>query len=336
MRRQGASRPIEERAFHRWLAGHLQGGGRGRLPLGDDVAALPLGGRRVALLTTDALSEGTHFLAASPPGLIGRAVAAVNLSDLAAKGGAPVAGLLDLLLPRGTPARWAEEVVDGADRMGRQFGAPVVGGDTKPAAGRSVVGTYLGYGRADRLAPRHGARPGDQVVVTGTVGRGGQAAQALADDGPGPRTLGGLLDVRPRVAEGQRLVRWARAMTDTSDGLAAATHLLAAASRVRLVIDPTRIPWDARLTQRLPPGPARQRVGFYGGDYELCATLPPRHVASARRALARLGCPLTPVGVVARGRGAVLHEGAGRPRPMPPPGWDPFRPRPPVAGNEAV
>ncbi len=329
MSRRARARPITERPFHRWLAAHLPPGRASRLPVGDDVAALPLGGKRVLLLTTDALSEGTHFRRASDPEAIGRACAAVSLSDLASKGGRPLAGVLDLLLPPGTPQRWAEAVVRGAERMGRRFGAPLVGGDTKAAAGRSVVGTYLGLGHADRLAPRHGAQPGDWVVVTGAVGAGGLAALALGSRRPARAELDALLTVRPRVAEGQRLVRFAHAMTDTSDGLAAAATLVAEASRRRLLIDEDWIPWDRGLTRRLGRGPRRTTVGLYGGDYELFATLPRAAVPLARRALAAIDCPLTAVGIVLAGRGAWLRSESAPLRPMPDAGWDPFRLRPP-------
>lgn len=319
--------PIDEPTFHRWLARRLRGAPGGLLPVGDDVAALPLSGRRVALLTTDALSEGTHFKRESDPEAIGRAAAAVSLSDLASKGGEPVAGLLDLLVPPGTPARWAEGVVRGAEAMGRRYGAPLVGGDTKPARGRSVVGTYLGFGRRDRLAPRHGARPGDWLVVTGAVGSGGAAALGLRASRVGSEALNRLLDIRPRVAEGRALVRWAHAMTDTSDGLAAAAHLVSEASGCRLLIEADWIPWDSRLTET--PATDRAAVGFYGGDYELFAALPRATVAAARRALRALGTDLTVVGIALRGRGALWRQPGKRPRPLPPAGWDPFHAHPP-------
>jgi thiamine-monophosphate kinase len=326
MTRRDAAGPLMERPFHRWLARRLAAGPRGLLPVGDDVAALPLRGRAVVLLTTDALSEGTHFRRGSDPRAIGRAVAAVSLSDLAAKGGTPVAGLLDLLVPSGTPRRWAEAVVEGADEMGRRFGAPLVGGDTKPAAGRVVVGTFLGRGRADRLAPRSGARPGDVVAVTGQVGAGGWQARQLAARPASRAALAGLLGVAPRVAEGRRLVRWARAMTDTSDGVAEAARLVAAASGCRIVVEEAQLPWDPALAREIPAGPRRRSVAFYGGDYELFLTVPPSAVPPARRALASLGCPLTVVGSVRPGRGATLRGVDGRLVPMPPSGWDPFAP----------
>jgi thiamine-monophosphate kinase len=98
---------FSERGFHAWLARTLGPTPLNVLPMGDDTSATPIGGGRVALLTTDALSEGTHFLSASPPRAIGRAAAGASLSDIAAKGGRPVALLLDLLLPPAAPERWA-------------------------------------------------------------------------------------------------------------------------------------------------------------------------------------------------------------------------------------
>ena len=146
-------------------------------------------GRGVSSLTTDALSEGTHFEARSPPEWIGRAAVSASLSDLASKGGRPVAILLDILLPPRTPPGWAKAVVRGAERTAAAAGRHVVGGDTKSAASRSVVGTAIGAATSARISRRDGARPGDVVVVTGTVGRGGIRALARRSGRPG--TLAG-------------------------------------------------------------------------------------------------------------------------------------------------
>lgn len=320
-----AERPgFSEREFHRWLAGHLSAGRTGPLPIGDDTAALPLGGGRLALLTTDALVEGTHFLAGSPPRSVGRAAAEVSLSDLAAKGGRPVAFLLDLLIPPWTPARWAREVALGAEAALARHGAHLVGGDTKASDRPAVVGTLFGVGRSAALAPRSGARPGDLLVVTGRVGEGGLAAERLERFGPTPAVLQGLLDVRARVREGPSVARAAHAVVDTSDGLAEGARLLAEASRAKVVVDWERLPLAPGLLRTAAPRPALVGRAFFGGDYELLAALPARRLGGLRRALARTGCPLTVVGAVERGRGAVLRTARGV-RPMPAPGWDPFR-----------
>jgi thiamine-monophosphate kinase len=170
--RSGAG-PVHERAFHEWLARTLPAGRSGLLPLGDDAAALRPPPGRVAVVSTDTLVEGTHFLPGSPPERIGAASAGVSLSDLAAKGARPDAILLALVLPVGTHRSWAEAVVRGAERFGARFDAHVVGGDTKPGPVRTVVSTVVGWGDPAHLAPRSGARPGDLLVTTGEVGRGG-------------------------------------------------------------------------------------------------------------------------------------------------------------------
>lgn len=328
--RGSGSRPaFPERRFHRWLAAFLPPGSTGQLPMGDDVAALKVDGRRSLLLTTDALSEGTHFLRASPPQRIGRAAIHASLSDLASKGGVPLAALLDLLLPPRSPEAWARRVVQGAEAASRSHGFHVVGGDTKPAAGRSVVGTVVGWG-GPRLAPRSGARPGDLLITTGTVGRGGARACRWARSAPSDSgVLAELLEIEPRVTEGQWLVGIGHAMLDTSDGLAEAGRLLGEASGVRIVLEPDRIPYDPLLL-RLDLTPRRQEeVAFFGGDYELLAAVPPRawELASRRPANA---APFSIVGRVERGRGVVVVRD-GRRRDLRSRGWDPFRrtrPRP--------
>jgi len=316
--------PIREREFHAWLARNLPAGRRGLLPLGDDAAALrpPVGS--VAVLTTDSLVEGTHFLPGSPPGRVGSAAVAVSLSDLAAKGARPSAVLLAVIVPPGTPRVWAQALAAGAERTAARFGASLVGGDTKPGPVRTVVSSALGWGRPSRLAPRSGAHEGDLLVTTGVVGRGGVAAARLPTHGqPTTSALAALLDVRPRVREGQVLARWAHAMLDTSDGLAEATRLLAEASRVRVVVEEHRLPFAPGLA-RLARSPAgRRTLAFFGGDYELLATLKPSDLRRAGTAVRGVGGRLARIGRVERGAGAWLVTARGL-TPMPGPGWVPF------------
>jgi thiamine-monophosphate kinase len=316
--------PIREREFHAWLVAHLRAGRRGLLPLGDDAAALRSPRGRVAVLTTDSLVEGTHFLPGSPAERIGSAAVAVSLSDLAAKGARPAAILLAIIVPPGTPRRWAQALAAGAERTATRYGASLVGGDTKPGPVRTVVSSALGWGRVDRLAPRSGARVGDLLVTTGVVGRGGVAAARLASRGPPTaRALAGLLDVRPRVREGRELVRWAHAMLDTSDGLAEATRLLSEASRVRVVVEEPRLPFAPGLARLARSVVGRRALAFFGGDYELLASVRPSDVPRARAAVRRAGGNLTRIGRVERGANAWLATATGL-VPMPAPGWVPF------------
>ncbi len=322
---RGAGPPIDERSFHAWLSRTLPAGRGGLLPLGDDAAAVRGPRGAAAVLTTDALVEGTHFLADSPPERIGRAAAAVSASDAAAKGAAPAALLIALLLPPGSPRAWAEAVTRGAERGARDAGAELVGGDTKPAPIRAVVSSLLAWAPPRRLAPRTGARPGDLLVTTGTVGRGGAAAYRLARAGAGTArraALGAMLDVRPRVREGRRLAGRARAMLDTSDGIADAARLLAAASRVAVVVEREALPVDPAAAAL--PGAAREAALVFGGDYELLAAVPAASLDAATRAVRAAGGRLTRIGRVERGAGAWLETAGTDRRPMPPGGWRPF------------
>ncbi|MGI0054904.1 MAG: thiamine-phosphate kinase [Thermoplasmata archaeon] len=321
-RRRPKDRTFSERDFHAWLAEHLAAGREGPLPLGDDAAAVPSPRGRVAVLTTDSLVEGTHFLPGSPPALVGRAAVAVSLSDLAAKGAEPVGVLLTLLLPRRTSARWAHAVTRGAEATARRYGAKIIGGDTKPSTHRAVVSTMIGWGRARYLAPRHRARPGDALYLTGSVGRGGAAwARLRATRGGSPtnKTLRALLDVRPRVREGIALAPRAHAMLDTSDGLAESARLLARSSRVRVVLEAETIPWDRALGPPRPKARAWRSIAFFGGDYELLLAASPHEQR-------RIGRYAHRVGRVERGGGAVL-ELEGRTIRLPPGGWQPFAAR---------
>jgi len=321
-------RPIREREFHAWLARVLPAGRRGLLPMGDDAAALRPPRGTVAVVSTDSLVEGLHFLPGSPPRAIGHAAAAVSLSDVAAKGAVPGAIVLGLVLPPTTPRRWAQEVVRGAEAEAARCGAHVVGGDTKPGAVRSVGSTVVGWARPDRLAPRSGARPGDRLVTTGSVGRGGLAFERFrVGSRPRARALRELLEVRPRVREGRALAPFAHAMMDTSDGLAESCRLMAAASRVRLEVEEAALPLAAGLAALARSPDRRRAIAFFGGDYELLAAVPADRLDRAVRAVARAGGRLHWIGTVAAGRGAMLRTGRHT-IPMPAPGWDPFgRPR---------
>lgn len=318
------SATFSERRFHAWAAAFLPAGRRGALPVGDDAAAVRVPTGTVAVLTTDAFVEGVHFYRESPARSVGEAVAAASLSDLASKGATPVALLIDLLIPPRTPVRWARAVTLGAEAMMARFGGHLVGGDTKPSREPIVVGTALGVADARRLSPRSGARAGDVLVVTGVVGRGGAAAGSVRSGGsPSEAAMREMLDIRPRVREGACLARHAHAMLDTSDGLAESAWLLALASGVKAVLDARAIPLVGHGRRKTTPTPGDWQAAFYGGDYELLAAIPPGRVAGLTRELRRMGTPLTSVGHVARGRGAVL-EGDGSPRPLPRAGWDPF------------
>ncbi|MGA7846981.1 MAG: hypothetical protein WCB18_07850, partial [Thermoplasmata archaeon] len=211
------------------------------------------------------------------------------------------------------PIGWARSVLLGAERMAARFGCHVVGGDTKPSPTRTVVGVSVGWAGRASLPTRRGARPGDAVVTTGAVGFGGAYRRDPVRS----------LQFLPRIPEGLVLGPVAHAMTDTSDGVADSAHLIAKDSRRKVVLVAEKLPLHHRLRPRGAPTRAQLRSAFYGGDYELFATLDPARVARVRSALRRLGCPLTVIRRVERGQGAWLERG-GRAQPLPRAGWRHF------------
>jgi thiamine-monophosphate kinase len=199
------------------------------------------------VVTQDALVEGVHFrFDLIGWRELGARAAAVNISDLAASGAEPLGLLVTLGVPAETELAHVLELYAGLNERG----VPVNGGDTTRADG--VVLSVTALGHAERVPGRLGARPGDDVVVTGPLGAAGAAFRG-----------GRLAPVPDRVAEGKRLAEVATAMLDISDGLARDATRIATRSGVRLAIELERVP--------LAPGAELADLGF-GEDYELLAT----------------------------------------------------------------
>ncbi|WP_188061972.1 thiamine-phosphate kinase [Sphingobium sp. KCTC 72723] len=274
--------------------------------LRDDVAVLPVGDTRL-ILTSDTMVEGVHYLPTDPPADIGWKLAAVNLSDLAAKGARPVGCLLNYALSGddGWDAAFLEGLGDALDR----HAMPLLGGDTVRMPGDSARSYSLtAIGQATGPVPtRSGAQPGDRLYVTGPVGDAGIGlALARAD----PAATGPLVDAyrrpRPRLTEGALLAPLASAMMDISDGLLIDAQRMAQASGVAITID--HIPLSPALEKARGASTAVQIAAARAGDdYELLFTLP-RGTTPPLRAI--------PVGHVAEGAGLTLMiDGAVVPLP---------------------
>ncbi|MCA1199721.1 thiamine-phosphate kinase [Sphingomonas sp. R647] len=227
--------------------------------LADDTAQLDVT-TGTLILTSDTMVESVHYRPHDPPQSVGWRLAAVNLSDLAAKGATPLACLLNYSLSG--DAEWDRAFLDGLNQALTSYAMPLIGGDTvaMPAgAPRSL--TLTAIGTAQPKAPlRTGARPGDTLWVTGTIG-----GAAFGADGE-PRDLARYLHPVPRVAEGQALAPLATAMMDVSDGLLIDADRLATASNIALAIDLDAVPLAL-------PGPVLD-AACAGDDYELLFTLP--------------------------------------------------------------
>ncbi|KQM28199.1 MULTISPECIES: thiamine-phosphate kinase [unclassified Sphingomonas] len=252
------------------------------------------------VLTKDMIVAGVHFLASDPPADVAWKLVATNLSDLAAKGAVPVGVMLGY--PIGDDD-WDRAFLTGLDAVLRAFDCPLLGGDTvklPPHTPRILSLTALG--RSAHAPCRDGARPGDSLWITGTIGDAG-AGLAIAQGAAGPASL--LARYRrptPRLAEGQALAPHVHAMMDVSDGLLIDAGRMAAASGLAVEIDLACVPLSDDLKAF---GHDALTAATAGDDYELlfaCDGEPP--VAATR------------IGRFAKGEGLDLLD-AGRPLPVP-------------------
>jgi thiamine-monophosphate kinase len=284
----------------------------GAFGLADDAAVLnALGGDIV--VTTDAIVEGVHFLADDPPDTVARKALRVNLSDLAAKGAEPAGFVLTLALRRPDDA-WLAPFARGLGEDARLFGCPLLGGDTVSTPGPLMISiTAFGLIPSGRMVHRSGAKPGDRIVVTGTIGdaalgldiiRGGPAA-AHADAAARDMLIGRYRIPQPRIALARAVRDHANAAMDVSDGLAGDLAKLCAASGVSAVIDAPGIPLSVPAASLLARGTVGiERIVSGGDDYEiLCAIAENRFEAFAQDA-DRAKVAVTSIGTVIAGASA--------------------------------
>lgn len=295
--------------------------------IGDDAAALDLGGEDLVLLTVDSQVEGTHFVRNRiPPRLLGRRLLAVNASDIAAMGGWPTHALVSLVLPTELAREWVEELYRGLGEEADRLGVAVVGGNVARSEGGIVLDVAL-VGRVARgkLLTRAGAKAGDVVLVTGALG---EAAAGLylsehpeVADPDREVLLARHLTPCPRVREGQLISAsgLATAMIDLSDGLGSDIGHICDRSRVGITLYADRLPISAavgRLSERIGQMPWEVALGG-GEDYELCFTAPaPAAPALGERITATTGTPVSVVGEIlpmTEGRWLVLPSGRAVP-----------------------
>ncbi len=291
----------------------------GAFGLKDDVALLapPLGKHLV--LKTDAAVEGVHYRAEDPPGFAAQKALRTNLSDLAAKGAEPAGYLLSLSVRKDTPLAWFEAFAQGLKQDQEEFSISLLGGDTTATPGPVTIAiTAIGWVSDGKLIRRSGARPGDLVFVSGTIGDAA-AGLALLQGEASPlgeaeraRLIARYRVPLPRLALGQALRGLASAALDVSDGLVADCGHLADASNVRIELDAARVPLDPALAAWWGAG-AAERAATAGDDYEIAFTAPPKHRAAILSAAAETGTPVSEIGRVVAGQGVVLLDANGRP-----------------------
>jgi thiamine-monophosphate kinase len=295
----------------------------GAFGLDDDAALLKPSGNDL-VVTTDAIVEGVHFLPDDPPDTIARKALRVNLSDLAAKGAVPAGFVLTLALREASDA-WLAPFARGLGEDARLFGCPLLGGDTVFTPGPLMI-SITAFGRVPpgKMVHRSGAKPGDRVMVTGTIGdaalgldilKAGAAAAALADDSAAREMLVGRYRVpQPRNALANAVRDHAHAAMDVSDGLAGDLAKLCAASGVSAVIDAQSIPLSAAAATLLARGAIGIEAIVSGGDdYEILCAISENRSEAFAQAAKLAGVAVTSIGTVIAGPSIPRFlDGAGR------------------------
>lgn len=304
----------------------------GAFGLTDDAAALePKPGHDI-VITTDAIVEGVHFLADDPPETVAQKALRVNLSDLAAKGARPRAYLLTAALTAHVKDAWLKAFVRGLKHDQERFAVNLVGGDTVATPGPLTLNIVaLGEVAHGRMLRRGGAKVGDDVWVSGTIGDAALGLRLLKGEGLGVddkrarALIGRFRTPEPRLRLGQALVGLANACLDISDGLVADLGHIAQTSRVGLEIDAAAAPLSPAARALVADGRTSLSDLLTGGDdYELAFTAP----QSARRRLAVLAgatkLAVTRIGSAVKGNGVSVLDPQGRTMSFPRPGYAHF------------
>jgi thiamine-monophosphate kinase len=287
----------------------------GALGLSDDAAIVEPPPGCDLVLTTDGIIAGVHFFADDAPDTVGRKALRVNLSDLAAKGATPLGFVLTLALPDGIGDAWLAPFARGLGADAQAFGCPLLGGDTDRTPGPIAI-SIAAFGAVPhgQMLRRGGAKAGDRVVVTGTIGDA--ALGLLLRRDPPAAERWGLAEAdrnrlraryllpEPRNAIAEPLRRHASAAMDISDGLAGDLAKLCRASAVVAEVEAARVPLSPATRTVLAKEPALIETILTGGDdYEVLACVSAEHVEWLCREAAAMDVAITEIGTLRAGGG---------------------------------
>jgi thiamine-monophosphate kinase len=288
--------------------------GQGGLGLTDDAALVEIAADEELIVTADALAAGMHFFADDPPESIARKALRINLSDLAAKGAKPAGFLLSLALPKDWREEWLSAFANALADDARAFACPLLGGDTIRSPGELFLSiTAFGTVPHGKMVRREGARAGDRVYVSGTIG---DAAMGLLlrkrklvsksfDQNARDFLLDRYLHPQPRLALAPILRAYATAAMDISDGLVGDITKMLRVSGVSAQIELPRIPLSDAARAAITADPSIHERLFTGGDdYEILCTVPPHASGSFEAAAEKALIDVTAIGVVEAGEDA--------------------------------
>jgi thiamine-monophosphate kinase len=304
----------------------LASGFPGALGLSDDAALVDVPEGRQLVIAKDAIVADVHFLADDAPELVAGKLLRVNLSDLAAMGAEPLGYLTVIARPPAIDDAWMRRFTSGLLADQRRFSCHLVGGDTTSTTGPLVLTlTVLGTVPRGKALLRSGARPGDDIWVSGTLGDAAIGLRILRGLAVTEEEAIALVDryrtPRPRLALGRALRGLATAAIDISDGLAADLGHICATSGVAAEIECARLP----LSDVARGVPGAQEAALTGGDdYELLFTASPERRPEIKRLGERLDLPLTQIGRIESGSSVTVRDASGQPLSMTRGGWRHF------------
>ncbi len=296
--------------------------GEGAFNLLDDAAILDIPPGKRMVVTNDALAAGVHFFADDWPRLIAKKALRVNISDLVAKGATPVGYLLTLGLEGGFEEKWVAGFAKGLGEDQAAFGIKLLGGDTFKAPGATTI-AITGFGITENYCSRLGAKPGDHLFVTGTIG----------DAALGLKLIKGEIDSRlvekherklltdryhlpqPAFMLARAIGESASASMDISDGLVGDLEKLCHASKTGARVESDKIPLSSPVAKIVQAMPRHLETALCGGDdYELLFAISPENLAAFDRATRLLPVTISKIGVVKRPQdGIVILDGSGLP-----------------------
>jgi thiamine-monophosphate kinase len=295
-------------------------GDPGTFGLTDDAARYRQRPGDDLVLTADMLAAGVHFFADDPPGSIARKALRVNLSDLAAKGAEPFGYLLSLALPADWTDAWMKRFAAGLAADQKYYGVTLLGGDTTRAAGGLTIAiTALGRVPKGRMVLRSGAKAGDAIFVSGTIGDAALGLRfrkgILGGKVSGTKhLLDRYLHPQPRVRLAPVLLRYVSSGMDISDGLIGDLAHICDASGVGADVGSHLVPLSSAARAALAADPSLLSVVLNGGDdYELLVTVSPGAAKAFTAGAAAAGVPVTRIGEISSGRGApVIRDATGK------------------------
>ena len=308
----------------------------GALGLADDCAVLSPRPGTDLVLTTDAIAAGVHFLPDDAPEDIAWKALAVNVSDLAAKGATPLVYQMALSFPELPSRETMERLSAGLQEAQDALGIVLSGGDTDRRPGPLTI-TIVAIGElpSGTLVKRSGARPGDRLFVSGTLGdsafglklRRGDAETAkwnLTDEEKA-HLVGRYLRPRPRLDMRPCLTRWATAAMDLSDGLAKDLGRMASLCGAGAEVEIARLPLSPAAGKVIASdGEAIEGVLAGGDDYEILFTVAPKDVAAVNAWTRESGIAVTEIGAMTEGSTVTLRDANGKRFPLLLTGWDHF------------